>query len=58
VAVLPRRTTPAGTVDIGAALSLPLLPVQEVVLYSALRDPRSVSALRTLAAAFKSLSQG
>lgn len=58
VAVLPRRTTPAGTIDIGAVLSLPVLEVQEVVLYSALRDPRSISALRTLAAAFKNLSQG
>ena len=58
IAVLPRRTAPAGTIDIGAALSLPPLPTQEVVLYSALRDQRSLSALRTLAAAFKSLSEG
>ena len=57
IAVLPRRTAPAGTIDIGAALSLPPLPTQEVVLYSALRDQRSLSALRTLAAAFKSLSE-
>ncbi len=57
VAVLPRRTAPAGTVDVGAALSLPSLPAQEVVLYSGLRDQRSLSALRTLAAAFKNLSQ-
>ena len=58
IAVLPRRAAPPGTVDIGAALSLPPLPTQEVVLYSALRDQRSISALRTLAAAFKSLSEG
>ncbi len=57
IAVLPRRTAPAGTIDIGAVLSLPPLPTQEVVLYSALRDQRSLSALRTLAAAFKSLSE-
>ncbi len=57
VAVLPRRTAPAGTVDVGSALSLPSLPAQEVVLYSGLRDQRSLSALRTLAAAFKNLSQ-
>ena len=57
IAVLPRRAAPAGTIDIGAALSLPPLPTQEVVLYSALRDQRSLSALRTLAAAFKSLSE-
>ncbi len=58
IAVLPRRAAPAGTVDIGAALSLPPLSTQEVVLYSALRDQRSISALRTLATAFKSLSEG
>jgi len=58
IAVLPRRTAPPGTVDVGAALSLPPLPTQEVVLYSALRDQRSINALRTLAAAFKSLSEG
>jgi len=58
IAVLPRRAAPPGTIDIGAALSLPSLPTQEVVLYSALRDQRSIGALRTLAAAFKSLSEG
>jgi len=58
IALLPRRAAPAGTIDVGAALSLPPLPTQEVVLYSALRDQRSINALRTLAAAFKSLSEG
>ena len=53
IAVLARRSAPAGTVDIGKALALPVLPTQEVVLYSALNDSRSRSALRTLGAAFK-----
>jgi DNA-binding transcriptional LysR family regulator len=56
IAVIARRTAPGGTVDVGPALSLPSLPTQEVVLYSALNDRRSRNALRTLAEAFKSLS--
>ena len=56
VAVLPRRAAPAGTVDVGAALSLPPLPTHEAVLYTALKDQRSRTALRTLVAAFKSVS--
>ena len=55
VAVLARRTAPAGTIDVGAALKLPELPKQDVALYSALRDRRSRAALRTLAGAFRSL---
>jgi len=58
VAVLARRTAPAGTVDVGAALDLPPLPRQDVVLYSALRDRRSRAALRTLASAFRSPAAG
>ncbi|WP_430390134.1 LysR family transcriptional regulator [Dyella sp. 20L07] len=57
IAVLARRTAPVGTIDIGPALSLPILPAHEVVLYTALNDRRSRDALRTLAMAFKSLSQ-
>jgi DNA-binding transcriptional LysR family regulator len=53
VAVLARRAAPAGTIDVGASLSLPSLPKREVVLYSALRDRRSRAALRILAAAFR-----
>lgn len=53
IAVLPRRSAPAGTVDIGKTLALPALPRQEVVLYSALNDRRSRDALRALGAAFK-----
>jgi DNA-binding transcriptional LysR family regulator len=56
VAVLARRTAPSGTIDIGAWLSLPPLPSQDVVLYTALNDRRSRNAMRTLTAAFKSLS--
>lgn len=53
VAVLSRRTAPAGTVDVSAALSLPPIPPQDVMLYSALRDRRSRDALRTLTLAFQ-----
>ena len=56
IAVMARRTAPGGTIDVGSALSLPSLPSQDVVLYSALNDRRSRHALRTLAEAFKSLS--
>ncbi|WP_196240314.1 LysR family transcriptional regulator [Dyella choica] len=56
IAVLARRTAPSGTIDLGQVLSLPSLPTQEVVLYSALNDRRSRNAMRTLADAFKSLS--
>ena len=55
LAVIARRTAPGGTVDMGPVLSLPALPVQDVVLYSALNDRRSRHALETLASAFKSL---
>jgi DNA-binding transcriptional LysR family regulator len=56
IAVLARRTAPSGTIDMGARLSLPSLPSQEVVLHTALNDRRSRNAMRTLATAFKSLS--
>ncbi len=56
VAVLPRRAAPPGTVDVGSALSLPSLPTHEAVLYTALTDRRSRAVLRSLAAAFKSVS--
>jgi DNA-binding transcriptional LysR family regulator len=56
VAVLARRTAPSGTIDVGHALSLPALPSQDVVLYTALNDRRSRNAMRTLTTAFKSLS--
>lgn len=56
VAVLPRRTAPTGTMDVGQSLGLPPLPTHEVVLYSALTDRVSRATLHTLATAFKSLS--
>jgi DNA-binding transcriptional LysR family regulator len=56
IAVIARRTAPSGTVDIGPSLSLPPLPSQDVVLYTALHDHRSRNAMRTLATAFKSLT--
>jgi DNA-binding transcriptional LysR family regulator len=56
IAVLARRSAPAGTVDLGKILSLPALPSQQVVLHTALNDRRSRNALRTLAEAFQSLA--
>jgi len=56
IAALPRRSAPPHVIDIGATLSLPALPVHEVVLYSALHDRRSRAALGTLAAAFRSMA--
>lgn len=53
VSVLARRAAPGGTVDLGPVLSLPTLPSQDVVLYTALNDRRSRQALHALAEAFK-----
>ncbi len=53
VSVLSMRAAPLGTVDVGAALSLPPIPAQDVMLYSALNDRRSRDALRTLVLAFQ-----
>ncbi|HJR72404.1 MAG TPA: LysR family transcriptional regulator [Luteimonas sp.] len=53
VAVLAKRAAPSGTVDVGAAFSLPPIPAQDVMLYSALNDRRSRDALRVLALAFQ-----
>lgn len=53
VAVLAKRAAPPGTVDVGAAFSLPPIPAQDVMLYSALNDRRSRDALRVLALAFQ-----
>ncbi|OOG46666.1 LysR substrate-binding domain-containing protein [Rhodanobacter sp. C01] len=57
IAVMARRSAPPGTVDIGKALALPVLPTQEVVLYSVLNDARSRNALRALGAAFKGFAK-
>jgi DNA-binding transcriptional LysR family regulator len=53
IAVLASRTAPAGTVDVGDALSLPPIPAQEVMLYSSLNDRRSREALRLMSLAFQ-----
>ncbi len=54
VAPLSRRIAPAGFIDAGPALGLPLvLPGSEIVLLSRVSDPRSASALRTVTAAFR-----
>jgi DNA-binding transcriptional LysR family regulator len=55
VAPLARRIAPPGTLDVGAALALPPLGRSKVVLHSRTSDPRSRAALRTLAAAFRSM---
>jgi DNA-binding transcriptional LysR family regulator len=53
VAVLARRAAPSGTVEIGESLSLPPIPPQDVMLYTALSDRRSREALRVLTLAFR-----
>lgn len=53
VAPLARRAAPAGTVDVGESQSLPPIPAQDVMLYTALRDRRSREALRVLTLAFR-----
>lgn len=53
VAVLAQRAAPSGTVDIGESLSLPPIPPQDVMLYTALSDRRSREALRVLTLAFR-----
>lgn len=58
VSVLALRAAPGGTVDLGPALSLPKLPCQDVVLYTALHDRRSRQALHSLAEAFRQLASG
>lgn len=55
IAVLASRTAPAGTVDVGDALSLPPIPAQEVMLYSSLNDRRSRDALRLMSLAFQQM---
>lgn len=53
VAPIAERAAPPGTLDVGADLGLPPIPPQDVMLYSALRDRRTSSALRTLSLAFQ-----
>jgi DNA-binding transcriptional LysR family regulator len=53
VAALGRRVAPPGTIDVGARLGLPPLPMRDVVLHSNLGDGRSKSSLKTLAATIR-----
>lgn len=53
VAVLAQRAAPSGTLDVGASLSLPQIPRQDVMLYTVLSDRRSREALRVLTLAFR-----
>jgi len=55
VALMAHRSAPAGTTDVGAALSLPTLPTSEVVLHTTVTDARGRSALKTLAIAFRAM---
>ena len=57
VAPLAARLAPLGSVDIGESARLPKLPRSVVMLHSRVSDPRLAGAVRTLAAAFRSLAQ-
>lgn len=54
VAALARRVAPAGLVDVGAKLGLPILPSREVILYSSASTPQVRGVLQTLASAVRS----
>lgn len=56
VAPLARRVAPPGTLDVGSALGLPALGHSKVMLHSRVSDARSRAALRTLAAAFRTMA--
>ena len=55
VAPLARRIAPSGIVDIGPAHGLPRLGSSKVMLHSRVSDPTRLTALRTLAATFRSV---
>ncbi len=55
VAPLAARLAPAGTVDVAAAFGLPRLGRSKVLLHSRVSDPGRLTALRTLAATFRSV---
>ena len=57
VAPLARRIAPAGTVDVGDALSLPMLGRSTIVLHSRVSDARANAALRALAATFRGVAR-
>jgi len=56
VAPLARRVAPAGTADVGPALSLPSLGRSKVMLHSRVSDARARAALRAMAAAFRGVT--
>lgn len=56
VAPLARRIAPPGTLDVGRSLALPPLGHSTVALHSRISDARARAALRTLAAAFRSMA--
>jgi DNA-binding transcriptional LysR family regulator len=56
VAPLARRIAPPGTLDVGRSLALPPLGRSTVALNSRISDARARAALRTLAAAFRSMA--
>ncbi|QLL15600.1 LysR family transcriptional regulator [Pseudomonas chlororaphis] len=53
VAALAHRVAPAGAVEVGERLGLPLLPVSEIVLLARPTDARSEETLRALSVAFR-----
>jgi DNA-binding transcriptional LysR family regulator len=55
VAPLARRIAPAGMVDIGPTHGLPRIGSSKVILHSKVSEPAKLSALRTLAATFRSV---
>jgi DNA-binding transcriptional LysR family regulator len=54
VAPLARRIAPPGMVDIGPEHGLPRMATSKVMLHSKVGDPAKLTALRTLAATFRS----
>jgi hypothetical protein len=56
VAPLARRIAPSGTLDVGRSLALPPLGRSTVALHSRISDAHARAALRTLAAAFRSMA--
>jgi DNA-binding transcriptional LysR family regulator len=56
VAPLARRIAPPGTLDVGRSLALPPLGRSTVALHSRISDAHARAALRTLAAAFRSMA--
>jgi DNA-binding transcriptional LysR family regulator len=54
VAPLARRIAPSGMVDIGPVHGLPRMATSKVMLHSKVGDPAKLTALRTLAATFRS----